>query len=87
MCTFVHKINLSLIQRNIYPAFLEKFVAKAKQLRVGDPLDELTFCGAVNSKVHYEKVMSYIKLAVTDGATIHCGQMTRNSKGRLAGYS
>ena len=83
MCTFVHKINLSLIQRNIYPAFLEKFVAKAKQLRVGDPLDELTFCGAVNSKVHYEKVMSYIKLAVTDGATVYSGDTPNSSKVNL----
>ena len=35
---------------------------KTKDLRVGDPLAELTFCGAVNSKTHYEKVMSFITL-------------------------
>ena len=38
-------------------------------------MDEDTFCGAVNSKVHYDKVMSYIKLAQEDPeATIHTGE-------------
>ena len=55
-------------------------MAKAKELRVGDPLDELTFCGAVNSKTHYEKVMSYIKLAVNDGATVYSGVTPSSSK-------
>ena len=46
-----------------------------KTLKVGDPLEEDTFCGAVNSKVHYDKVMSYIKLAQEDPeATIHTGE-------------
>ena len=64
---------------------MEKFVAKTNQLRVGDPLDELTFCGAVNSKGHYEKVMSYIKQASSDGANIHCGE-TVSKVGTSKGY-
>ena len=68
------------LQREIAQTFMEKFVAKTSQLRVGDPLDEQTFCGAVNSKVHYEKVMSYIMLARKDGATIHCGETGNTGK-------
>lgn len=38
-------------------------------------MEKDTFCGAVNSKVHYDKVMSYIKLAQEDPeATIHTGE-------------
>ena len=32
---------------------MSKFVAHVKTLKVGDPLDDSTFCGAVNSEVHY----------------------------------
>ena len=71
------------VQRDIAQTFIQKFVAKTSQLRVGDPLDEQTFCGAVNSKVHYEKVMSYIKLAVTDGATVYSGDTPNSSKVNL----
>ena len=53
---------------------MSKFVAHVKTLKVGDPLDDSTFCGAVNSEVHYNKVMSYIQLARDSGAHIHCGE-------------
>ena len=63
------------MQRPIYQEFLTKFIASVKTLKVGDPMEEDTFCGAVNSKIHYEKVMSYIKLAKEDPeATIHTGE-------------
>ena len=63
------------VQRQVYQEFLTKFITSVKTLKVGDPLEEDTFCGAVNSKVHYDKVMSYIKLAQEDPeATIHTGE-------------
>ena len=62
------------VQSKIYEAFLEKFVASVKKLKVGDPMDEDTFTGAVNSKLHYDKVMSYIQFAREDGGTIQCGE-------------
>lgn len=63
------------VQRPVYQEFITKFTASVKTLKVGDPMEEDTFCGAVNSKVHYDKVMSYIKLAQEDPeATIHTGE-------------
>ena len=63
------------MQRPVYQEFLTKFIASVKTLKVGDPMEEDTFCGAVNSKVHYDKVMSYIKLAQEDPeATIRTGE-------------
>ena len=75
------------VQREIAQTFIEKFVDKTSQLRVGDPLEEQTFCGAVNSKVHYEKVMSYIRLASKDGATLHCGETLNSNKHSRQGSS
>ena len=61
------------IHENIYDEFIEKFVAKAKALKVGNPTDENTFMGALVSKDHLEKVKSYIDLAKTEGGTVLCG--------------
>jgi len=62
------------VQSGIYDEFLKKFIESVKKLKVGDPLAEDTFTGAVNSAVHYDKVMSYIALAKEDGGTIECGE-------------
>lgn len=62
------------VQSKIYDKFLEKLVNSVKKLKTGDPLEEDTFTGAVNSAAHYEKVMSYIQFATEDGGTIECGE-------------
>jgi len=62
------------VQQNIYQDFLTAFVEKIRGLKTGDPLDESTFTGAVNSLAHYNKVMSYIKYAREEGGTILCGE-------------
>jgi aminomuconate-semialdehyde/2-hydroxymuconate-6-semialdehyde dehydrogenase len=61
------------IERRVYDRFLERFVAETKKLRVGDPLDPQTQQGAVASKVHMEKILSYLELARDEGGTILCG--------------
>ena len=63
------------VQRPVFTLFLDKLVASVRKLKVGNPLEEDTFCGAVNSQVHYAKIMSYLQLARdTPGATMHCGE-------------
>ena len=62
-----------LVERAAYPAFVERFVAAARTLRVGDPLDPATEQGAVVSKAQYDKVLSYVALAEQEGGTIACG--------------
>jgi aminomuconate-semialdehyde/2-hydroxymuconate-6-semialdehyde dehydrogenase len=53
--------------------FVEGFVAGAKSLRIGDPLEDGTEQGALVSRGHFEKVMGYIELAREEGGTIRCG--------------
>lgn len=75
------------VQRGIYEKFRNAFVEKVKQLKVGNPLDEDSNLGAVVSKPHMEKVLSYVKLAEEEGGKILCGghQVEMNGK-QAEGY-
>lgn len=61
------------VERPIYDKFKADFVERTKALKVGNPLDENTRVGAIVSKQHKEKVLSYIELAKTEGGTVLCG--------------
>ncbi|MBK7392638.1 MAG: aldehyde dehydrogenase [Chloracidobacterium sp.] len=61
------------VERPLYERFKADFVERAGALKVGDPLDPDTDVGAIVSKPHFEKIMSYIDLAKTEGGTILVG--------------
>jgi aminomuconate-semialdehyde/2-hydroxymuconate-6-semialdehyde dehydrogenase len=61
------------VEDTLYPAFVERFVAETRRLKVGDPLDPATDQGALISKSHLEKVQSYVRLAKDEGGRILCG--------------
>ena len=61
------------VQRAIYKKFRDAFVAQTKKMVVGHPMDEKAKLGAVVSKEHMEKVLSYVKLAQQEGGTILAG--------------
>ena len=61
------------IERSIYTQFRDAFVEKIKQLKVSFPTDPDANLGAVVSKPHLEKVLSYIQLAKEEGGTVLCG--------------
>lgn len=61
------------VERSICDAFTTKFVEAAKQIRVGDPLDESLTMGALVSKPQFEKVAQYVELAKEEGGQILCG--------------
>ncbi len=61
------------VEEKIYPQFIEKFVAQARQLKVGDPTDPKTFMGALVSEAHLQKVKSFIEIAKEEGGKILCG--------------
>jgi 5-carboxymethyl-2-hydroxymuconic-semialdehyde dehydrogenase len=62
-----------LVQQSIYQDFVQKFVARAQRLQVGDPMDEKTIVGPMVSPAHLAKVRSYIELGPKEGATMLCG--------------
>lgn len=61
------------VERSAYDEFLQKFVAKTKELVVGDPFDSATKVGALIGKDHYERVLEYIELAKEEGGEIVAG--------------
>lgn len=61
------------VERPIFDAFIEKFVARTNELKIGDPFKEDTNIGSVVGKEHYEKVMRYIDIAREEGGQILTG--------------
>ncbi len=61
------------IERPIYEKFKEAFVAKISKTNVSFPQDPNAQMGAVVSKPHMEKVLSYVELAKEEGGTILTG--------------
>ncbi len=61
------------IERALYEKFKKDFVERTKKLSVGDPFGEKTKIGAIVSKSHMEKILSYVELAKEEGGTILCG--------------
>ncbi|MBL7766197.1 MAG: aldehyde dehydrogenase [Chitinophagaceae bacterium] len=76
-----------LVEKSIYEKFKSEFIARVSKLRVGDPMDENSKQGAVVSKVHFDKVMSCIELAKSEGGKILIGGQAVKPEGRCAqGY-
>ncbi|WP_455168510.1 aldehyde dehydrogenase family protein, partial [Aegicerativicinus sediminis] len=74
------------VESNIYLRFKEEFVSKVKELKVGHPFDNLTKVGAVVSKFHKAKIMSYIKSVENEGGKILCGGYESVVSGFENGY-
>lgn len=74
------------VERPIYEKFKKAFVEKVSKMKVGDPLDPETKTGAVVSKPHMEKVLSYVELAKEEGGTILCGGHQVFPEGKEEGY-
>lgn len=75
------------VEKPLYEKFKKDFVEQTKKLAVGAPLEEKTRVGAVVSKPHMEKILSYIELAQKEGGKILCGGKQVNPGGEFSeGY-
>ncbi|MCC5915883.1 MAG: aldehyde dehydrogenase [Cryomorphaceae bacterium] len=74
-----------LIHEDIYQDFVEKFIPLVKNLRVGNPQAPDTQIGALVSKPHLEKVLSYIDLARSEGGKVIAGGNRIKLEGPQAG--
>jgi aminomuconate-semialdehyde/2-hydroxymuconate-6-semialdehyde dehydrogenase len=61
------------VERSAYKDFVDRFVEKTSQLRLGDPLEATTDQGAIVSKTQLDKVTFYVDLAQKEGGTIALG--------------
>lgn len=71
-----------LIQDSIYDQFKTDFIEKVKNIKVGDPTESDTFMGAIVSEAHFQKIQSYIDLAIEEGGEILAGGHTIEGTGR-----
>jgi aminomuconate-semialdehyde/2-hydroxymuconate-6-semialdehyde dehydrogenase len=62
-----------LVERSIYDKFKKDFVEKTAKSVVSNPEDPKANLGAVVSKPHMEKILSYIELAKEEGGTVLTG--------------
>ncbi|GAA0658872.1 aldehyde dehydrogenase family protein [Salarchaeum japonicum] len=59
-----------VVHEDVYDEFKERFVEKAKQVAVGDPLDDSTFMGPAIEPEHVEKITAGNELAREEGANV-----------------
>ncbi|MBS8263586.1 aldehyde dehydrogenase [Mesobacillus boroniphilus] len=74
------------VHEDVYDEFIEKFVAKTKQLKLGNPFDKETHVGAVISQDQMNVIDGYVKSAVEDGAEVLTGGKAANLEGYENGY-
>ncbi|MFI6039393.1 aldehyde dehydrogenase family protein [Streptomyces sp. NPDC051315] len=66
VCMAAHRV---LVDRSIAGEFTEKFVAKVRSLKAGDPRDPRTVIGPVINSSQAEAVSATVEQAVAEGAT------------------
>ena len=69
------------IHENIYDDFVAAFVAEVKGFRIGDPLDERTYIGAITRKPQLAVLRKQVADAVRKGAKLLTGGQPIKSKG------
>ena len=72
------------VERSLYQKFTDEFVKRTNELTVGDPLEDKTKVGPLNSVAHMKKVLSYIDLAKQEGGKILAGGKQIKVNGRCA---
>jgi aldehyde dehydrogenase (NAD+) len=65
--------NRIIVDASLYDQFVERFVERAKGLRVGDPADPSTQLGPIINDSQLESIQVKIARAVEDGAQLLCG--------------
>jgi acyl-CoA reductase-like NAD-dependent aldehyde dehydrogenase len=71
------------VHKKLYGEFVDRFVERARALRVGDGLDSSTDMGPVINEAALNKVTEYVGIARNENAKLSCGG-NRLSKGALA---
>jgi betaine-aldehyde dehydrogenase len=63
-----------LVQRTIYPRFVEAMVERARRIKLGPPLDRATKMGPLISREQYDRVLSYVELGKGEGRLVAGGR-------------
>ena len=69
-CTAASRVA---VHKKVYSQFVEKFVARAEALNVGDGLDPSTNMGPCINQQQLNTVMDYVKIGIDEGAKLATG--------------
>ncbi len=75
-----------LVQETVYEAVTQRFVEKARSLRLGDPMDPRTQVGPLVSRGQLDRVAGYVEVARQEGAQILCGGARPQDPALQQGY-
>jgi aldehyde dehydrogenase len=75
----------ALIQESIYDAFMERCLERIAAIKQGNPLDLETMLGAQVSAAQLEKIASYVKIGIEEGAEVLIGGAPAELEGDLEG--
>ena len=77
----------AIIHESIYDEFMERAIARVKEIKIGHPLDTTTMMGAQASTEQMEKITSYLDIGKQEGAELLLGGKINKLSGELAnGY-
>lgn len=65
-----------LVESSIYKPFRDALLARVSDIRSADPSHPDTVHGAIVSKAHFEKIVSYLEIAKSEGGKLLCGGVT-----------
>jgi alpha-ketoglutaric semialdehyde dehydrogenase len=82
-CTAASRV---VVHEKVYREFLDRFVARARSLRVGDGLDPETDMGPSISQGQLETVQRYVEIGQKEGARLAYGGHVLTSGPHAAGY-
>ena len=74
-----------LLHEAVADEFLERFLALAGSLRIGNPLDPETELGPLTSPEHRDRVLGYVKVARDEGGEVLLGGEVREDDALAAG--
>ena len=74
------------VHKRIKAAFIQRLLARAARLRVGDPMDPQTQVGALISEAHMNKVLGYIARGRAEGARLILGGQRATGAGLDRGW-
>jgi alpha-ketoglutaric semialdehyde dehydrogenase len=82
-CTAASRVA---VHKKVYGEFVEKFVARAKSLKVGDGLDPATQMGPSINEQQLNTVMKYVEIGKNDGAKLATGGHRLESGAHARGW-
>jgi len=61
------------VAREVYDEFMQRLVAGAEALRIGDPADERTHMGPLITAKHRESIERYVDMGLSEGGALRTG--------------